>query len=55
MPVMDGLTAIRKLREMERAGVMPRRVPVIAVTGNARKEQVDECLQSGFDGTGESR
>ena len=43
---MDGLTAIRRLREME-----PRRrhLPVFAITGNARSEQVQTCLDAGFD------
>lgn len=51
MPVMDGLTAIRRLRQIEaRRGDEGRpRLPVIACTGNARQEQVDKCLQAGFD------
>lgn len=49
MPVMDGLTAVRELRKLEASGAIKRRYAVIAVTGNARQGQVDECLRSGFD------
>ncbi|GAA5905350.1 uncharacterized protein JCM6883_006368 [Sporobolomyces salmoneus] len=49
MPVLDGLSAIRILREKERDGTIKRRYPCIAVTGNARQAQQDECLSAGFD------
>ncbi|SCV70301.1 BQ2448_1695 [Microbotryum intermedium] len=49
MPVMDGLTAIRELRRREAAGQTTKRYPVIAVTGNARSEQVKQIRESGFD------
>ncbi|KAI9609221.1 hypothetical protein KEM48_002928 [Puccinia striiformis f. sp. tritici PST-130] len=49
MPVMDGLEAITHLRAAEKTGEIKRRYPVIAVTGNARKEQTEQCLASGFD------
>lgn len=45
---MDGLTAIRRLRQVERA-VKRRHLPVFAITGNARSEQVQTCLDAGFD------
>ena len=48
MPVMDGLTASRTIREFEVTGVITRHVPIIAVTANARKEQIDTCLQAGM-------
>jgi CheY-like chemotaxis protein len=48
MPVMDGLTAIRKLREIE-AATGRRRLPAIAVTGNARDAQIEIAKQAGFD------
>jgi CheY-like chemotaxis protein len=41
MPVLDGLSAVRIIREMERAGEIKGHVPILAVTANARKEQVD--------------
>ncbi|KAI9609167.1 hypothetical protein KEM48_002964 [Puccinia striiformis f. sp. tritici PST-130] len=46
---MDGLEAITHLRAAEKTGEIKRRYPVIAVTGNARKEQTEQCLASGFD------
>lgn len=32
MPIMDGLTCVRKIRECQRAGNLTRPVPVIAVS-----------------------
>ena len=42
MPVMDGLTCTRKIRELQEAGEVTRHVPVIAVTANARDKQIDQ-------------
>jgi len=39
MPVMDGLTAARTIRELETKGTLLDHVPIIAVTANARDEQ----------------
>lgn len=50
MPIMDGLTAIRRIRDMERQGYLAGHVPVIAVTANARDQQVKEAMDSGMDG-----
>jgi PAS domain S-box-containing protein len=47
MPVMDGLTATRRIREMEDAGA--RRIPIIAMTANVLPEQVARCLEAGMD------
>lgn len=49
MPVMDGLTCTRKIRELEREGRFPKRLPVVAVTANVRQEQVDNALKAGVD------
>ncbi|KAF4553387.1 Response regulator receiver domain-containing protein 1 [Elsinoe fawcettii] len=49
MPVMDGLTATKKIREMERNGQLTGHVPVIAVTANARSEQIQTALDAGMD------
>lgn len=43
MPVMDGLTAVKRLRE---AGY---KKPVIALTAHAMREERIRCLQAGFD------
>jgi PAS domain S-box-containing protein len=47
MPVMDGLTATRKIRAFdEPAG---GRTPIIALTANVLPEQVANCLAAGMD------
>lgn len=48
MPVMDGLTCTRKIREMEHEGKFRRHVPVIAVTANARVEQINTAMDAGM-------
>jgi CheY-like chemotaxis protein len=48
MPVMDGLTATRLIRESEmQAGRTP--VPLLALTGNARKADIELSLSAGCD------
>lgn len=46
--VMDGLTCVRKIREMQKEGRFTRPVPVIAVTANARLEQVKNAKDMGM-------
>lgn len=60
MPVMDGLTCTKKIRELERDGKLSRHVPIIAVTANARSEQIKTAMEAGmvrclslFEGFGE--
>lgn len=48
MPVMDGLTCTKKIRELEKEGKLVRHVPVIAVTANARSEQIKTALDAGM-------
>ncbi len=45
MPVMDGLEATRKLREIE--GFSD--IPILALTANAREEDKEACLAAGFN------
>jgi CheY-like chemotaxis protein len=47
MPVMDGLTATGRIRELETGA---RRTPIVALTANAMSGQLDRCLQAGMDG-----
>ncbi|KAF2424210.1 hypothetical protein EJ08DRAFT_595273 [Tothia fuscella] len=49
MPVMDGLTCVTKIREMQESGELTRPVPVIAVTANARIDQVKQAKDQGMD------
>ncbi|WWD16672.1 hypothetical protein CI109_101102 [Kwoniella shandongensis] len=48
MPVMDGLTAIKEIRQAESSGTMKRNM-VMALTGNARQGQIDQALAAGMD------
>lgn len=48
MPVMDGLTCTRRIRELQGQGILIRHVPLIAVTANARKEQIETSLAAGM-------
>ena len=48
MPVMDGLTCTKRIREMEKEGKLTGHVPIIAVTANARAEQVQTALDAGM-------
>ncbi|KAI4736759.1 hypothetical protein E4T50_12756 [Aureobasidium sp. EXF-12298] len=49
MPVMDGLTCVRRIREYEATGHILSHVPVIAITANARSEQINIALEAGMD------
>lgn len=46
MPVMDGLAATRAIRAQESVG---RRIPIIALTANAYKEDEQSALAAGMD------
>jgi CheY-like chemotaxis protein len=48
MPIMDGLTCTRKIRDLEREGKLKWHVPIIAVTANARGEQIDRATEAGM-------
>ncbi|EUC38034.1 hypothetical protein COCCADRAFT_83786 [Bipolaris zeicola 26-R-13] len=49
MPVMDGLTCVRNIRQLQSKGVVRAHVPVIAVTANVRSEQVEVAFKAGMD------
>jgi len=48
MPIMDGLTCVRRIRELQKSGDLARPVPVIAVTANARLEQIKNAKENGM-------
>ena len=47
MPIMDGLTATRRIRDAA-AGQAPC-PPIIAMTANVLPEQIERCLEAGMD------
>ncbi len=47
MPEMDGYEATRAIRALDTEKA--KRVPIIAMTANAFKEDIDKCLESGMD------
>jgi two-component system, sensor histidine kinase and response regulator len=47
MPVMDGYTATRVIREKE---CVDRHTPIVALTANAMTGQLERCLSAGMDG-----
>jgi CheY-like chemotaxis protein len=49
MPVLNGLSACHRIRALERSGDIIGRVPIIAVTANARPEQIQHMINEGFD------
>ena len=47
MPVMDGYTATRKIRSLERSDA--KTVPIIAMTANAFQEDAEKCIAVGMN------
>jgi CheY-like chemotaxis protein len=55
MPEMDGYEAAKRIRAWEaenrrEARVFPKRIPIIAMTANVFKEDVEKCLAVGMNG-----
>ena len=48
MPVMDGLACTKEIRKLEEKGEVISHVPIIAVTANARSEQIDMAMDVGM-------
>jgi len=49
MPVMDGLEATIKIREIERLENVENRTPIIALTANTMDNDRDKCISYGMD------
>ena len=47
MPVMDGLTATREIRKLDRSDAST--IPIIALSANAFEEDVRQCLEAGMN------
>jgi len=45
MPVMDGIAAVSEIRRLESEGILSH-TPIIAVTGNARKEHIERGFKN---------
>ncbi|KAL5118757.1 hypothetical protein ACEQ8H_003260 [Pleosporales sp. CAS-2024a] len=49
MPVMNGLEAVKTIRQLEVDGTLAGRVPVIGVTANVRQKQIETAIAAGMD------
>ena len=51
MPVMDGLTAAREIRKVEKSRNIPdlKKVRIIAITANAFEDDRNKFFESGMD------
>ncbi|HED30286.1 MAG TPA: response regulator, partial [Prosthecochloris aestuarii] len=48
MPVMDGFEATRIIRDPD-SGIPGRKVPIVAMTANATREDRQRCIEAGMD------
>lgn len=49
MPLMDGLKATEEIRRFEKENGEVKRLPIIALTAGAMKQDRDRCLAAGMD------
>lgn len=49
MPILDGLETTRQIRRLE-AGRGSARMPILALTANAQRQDIAACLDAGMDG-----
>jgi len=54
MPGMDGYEATRQIRmyetKLKETGKVQKRIPIIAMTANVFKEDIENCIKAGMDG-----
>ncbi len=49
MPVMDGLEATAKIREIEKKQGIKKRTPIVALTANTMDNDKEKCISYGMD------
>jgi PAS domain S-box-containing protein len=53
MPEMDGFEATRRIRDFEKTSAAPegppKRLPIVAMTANVFREDIENCLKAGMD------
>ncbi|RVX71736.1 hypothetical protein B0A52_03920 [Exophiala mesophila] len=49
MPVLDGLSCTREIRQLQSRGHVTEHVSIIAITANARVEQINDAFEAGVD------
>ena len=53
MPVMDGITCSKKIREFEKEGKLSEGLLIVGTTANAREAQINVALDAGMVGAAE--
>jgi CheY-like chemotaxis protein len=46
---MDGITACRRIRQLQVSGDITSHIPIISVSANARSEQISSAREAGMD------
>ncbi|KAI5196054.1 hypothetical protein AUEXF2481DRAFT_27058 [Aureobasidium subglaciale EXF-2481] len=49
MPIVDGIACTRMIRQAQQDGDITNHIPIIAVTANARLEQLHSVIEAGMD------
>lgn len=49
MPEMDGFAATRQIRQLESQGTLEGSLPIVALTANAIKGDLERCLEAGMN------